>query len=113
MNQEPFYKRLRRLRLAVGLPTMAALANEIDVTTTVVQSWEQGKYRPTWENLLHLSRALRTPVEALMFGEEQWDVRDEWLARAAQKTRADLQREIDAIKAEAPRTPLYKPEGLI
>jgi transcriptional regulator with XRE-family HTH domain len=113
VNQEPFYVRLRRMRLARGYRSMAELAVAIDVSPQAVSGWELGRYRPSWEDLRHLSRALGSSVEELMFGPERWDVRDEWVARAGQEAREYLKREIAAIKAEANSAPLYKPDGII
>lgn len=110
MNPEPFYVRLRRLRLAAGYESMNALASAADVYLHAVQNWELGRHRPTWENLRRLSRLLHVSTEELMYGAEQWDVRDEWLARAGQNARAELAMEIEAAHAEAPVTPLYRAE---
>jgi transcriptional regulator with XRE-family HTH domain len=111
-NQEPFYERLRRMRKARGYNTVAALARAIDVSPQAVSSWELGRFRPSWEDLRHLTRALNTSVEELMYGPEKWDVHDAWLMRASAMARESMKREIAAARAERDRVPLFKPERI-
>jgi len=65
-----FSKRLRRVREATGLTTVA-LAAKIGVDKSVIRSWEHVRYKPAPENLRKLAKILRVPIIYFTQGKEK------------------------------------------
>ncbi|WP_328992010.1 XRE family transcriptional regulator [Kribbella sp. NBC_01245] len=66
--------RLRALRQARGT-TLTELANETGLTPSTLSRLENGKRRPTLEQLLPLARAYRVPLDELVGSEHAGDPR--------------------------------------
>ena len=83
-------KRIRKIRAEQGV-SQEALAELLDVSRQTISKWENGKVRPSADNLARLSQALGVSVDAL--------VKDDW---------RPPEREVQVIEVPAPRPRNYR-----
>lgn len=68
MNKQAFGERLRNLRMDRGL-SLQQLAGRVGVAKSTVSFYESGERMPSYDVLFALCRTLDTPVEYLLYGE--------------------------------------------
>lgn len=64
-------KRLKALRLALGVKTQKAFAKEIGVEKNTYNPWETGKRPLTFEGACLIRKRYRIPLDYLFFGDAQ------------------------------------------